>query len=526
MTVLMPPKGLSARSFAREKPFKAPAAKASVAAEKRWAPGVEAPKSAAYVTAQIGRLERSFTGLTTDQRTVFEVLERHTAPVVTKLEREFQRSTGRTLRRSLNEGLSGTSLRRALKPLDAAMVNPADTTGLSGVAEKVLTLRNQGSVSESELVTQYRPTQNNKLKLLIKGTEAFPEIFKAIDKAKDHVHVSFYIVNNDALGNAFADKLIAAKKRGVRDVRVMLDGVGSTLLNPWSGGRKILKRLEHAGIETRYNHPVDVSREQEVLNHPDHRKLVIVDGKVGFTGGMNVADHYMSKYHDVMVRAEGDVVAQMQSEWMQSWLHLGGTIKGDDAVFLRRFFPSRKSRKAPSTGATATVSQHIPGENRGILNTYLSAIAKAEKKIRIENAYCTNPEIQNALIAAAKRGVDVGVILPGESDHAFSHLAAAQKYPEMIKAGVKIYEYPGFNHDKVMMVDDKFVTLGSSNLDDVALYHVYELNLNVENEAFAKEVDERLFKKDIGESKLMKADDIGRLKIITGKFWNLFSHYI
>ena len=118
------------------------------------------------------------------------------------------------------------------------------------------------------------------------------------------------------------------------------------------------------------------------------------------------------------------------------------------------------------------------------------------------------------------------MILPGESDHAFSHLAAAQKYPEMINSGVKIFEYPGFNHDKVMVVDDKFTTVGSSNLDDVALYHIYEMNLNVDDEAFARETSERLFAKDVAISKPMKASDISKLDIITGKFWNLFSHFI
>lgn len=480
--------------------------------------------SAAYVRAQVDRLKAGFMGLGTDERAVLKVMEGQPVPTLAAIEREFAAVTGTTLRKKLNNELSGETRRRALLQLDALWVKPGDTTGLSGLVEKVLALRHQGKVSESELVNAFRPTRNNQLKLLIKGEQAFPEIFKDIDAAKDHIHISFYIFSDDKLGNEFIDHLIAAKKRGV-DVRVMLDGIGSQLLVPWSGAKKVLSRLEKGGIEVMRNHATDLTRDEQPLNHPDHRKLVIVDGKIGYTGGMNVAEHYLREYHDVMVRAEGDVVQQMQTDWILGWLHLDGEIPGSDAQFVKRYFPSPKKSAKPS-GSTVTVSQHIPGENRDILDTYLQRIANAKKRIRIENAYCTNPAVQNALIAAARRGVDVALILPGESDHAFSHLAAAQKYPEMIRAGVKIYEYPGFNHDKVMLVDDAFVTAGSSNLDDVALFHVYELNLNIEDAAFATEVNERLFNRDLAISKKMEVGDISMLKVITGKFWNLFHHYI
>ncbi len=524
MSVGVGPKGLRPGRTARP-PVKLP----RMAASAKKAQGLTLraepaalPKSAAYITAHVDRMKRAMNGLGTDERTLLDTLESHLPPVVAQLGKEFERVAGRSLRNALTSELSGEQLRRALRRLDMALVDPSDTTGLSGVREKSLILRNQGIVNESELVSEYRPTKNNRLKLLIDGHQAFPDIFKAIDQATDHIHITFYIFTNDELGNKLVDHLIAAKKRGV-EVRIQLDGIGSQLMNPWSGARAILTRLEEAGIETRRNHPTDFTRDSQKLNHPDHRKLVIIDGKVGYTGGMNVADHYWSKYHDVMVKASGPVVQQMQSEWVATWLHLGGKIPGDDATFLRRYYPKPTAAKR---GATVSVVQHIPGENRAILRTYLSAINGAKKMIRIENAYCTNPDIQNALIAAANRGVEVSVILPGESDHAFSHLAAAQKYPEMIRSGVKIYEYPAFNHDKVMLVDDHFITMGSSNLDDVALYHVYELNLNIDDAAFAKEVNDRLFKKDIAKSKLMKATDVSMLKVATGKFWNLFSHYI
>ncbi|MBM4778347.1 MAG: hypothetical protein GQE15_11650 [Archangiaceae bacterium] len=475
------------------------------------------------VNDAVATLTKAMKGMGTDEAAVLKTLENQPPAFVASLAKAFEAQTGQSLRKALNSELSGGDLRRALASLDASLVKPGGGP-TSGIADKINVLRNQGTVSESELVNTYKATTNNKIELMIQGENAFPKVFEAIDGAKDHIHMSYYIFNDDKLGNQMVDKLIAAKQRGV-DVKVMMDGVGSQLMNPMSGSNKLLKKLQDAGIETRSNHVVDVTRDSQIMNHPDHRKIVVVDGKTGFTGGMNVGEHYLNQYHDVMVKAEGDVVKQMQSEWMSAWMHLGGKIEGDDASVKARYFPEYKPGEAPGNQKITTV-QHIPGENRAILQTYLDRINTATKSIHIENPYCTNPDIQNALIAAAKRGVDVHVVLPGESDHGFSHMAARQKYPEMLNAGVKIYEYPGFNHDKVMVTDGKFTTTGSSNLDDVALYHVYEMNVNVEDEKFAKDTIDRLFTPDIAKSKPMKVEDISKMQIITGKFWNLFSHVI
>lgn len=509
-----------------EKPAEAPAAqKWGATGAAKPPPAVTAPTTQGGnpVNDAVATLTKAMKGVGTDEGAIHKTLENQSPAFVASVAKAFEAATGQSLRKALNSELSGADLRRALAPLDASLAKPGGN-GTSGVAEKINVLRNQGTVSESELVNTYKATTNNKIELMIQGENAFPKVFEAIDGAKDHINMSYYIFSDDKLGNQMVDKLIAAKERGV-EVRVMLDGVGSQLMNPMSGSNKMLKRLQDAGIETRSNHVVDVTRDSQIMNHPDHRKIVVVDGKTGFTGGMNVGEHYLNQYHDVMVKAEGDVVKQMQGEWMSAWMHLGGKIPGDDATVKARYFPEYKPGEAPGNQKITTV-QHIPGENRQIMQTYLDRINTATKSIHIENPYCTNPDIQNALIAAAKRGVDVHVVLPGESDHGFSHMAARQKYPEMMKAGVKIYEYPGFNHDKVMVTDGKFTTTGSSNLDDVALYHVYEMNVNVEDEKFAKDTIDRLFTPDIAKSKQMKVDDISKMQIITGKFWNLFSHVI
>ncbi|MCP4503911.1 MAG: phosphatidylserine/phosphatidylglycerophosphate/cardiolipin synthase family protein [Deltaproteobacteria bacterium] len=371
-------------------------------------------------------------------------------------------------------------------------------------------------------------TENNKIDLLVGGDEAFPKIFEAIDGAKESLNVSYYIFKNDPTGNTFADKLIDAEKRGV-DVNISVDGIGSMQVVPES--RAILNRLEAGGVNVMRNHVVDFARSGPVFNHPDHRKLVLVDGKTAFTGGMNVADHYVCEYHDVMVQIQGPVVQQMQSEWALSWMNLGGATLNESGASRQemkdKLFPEPvSSEKAEGAGMKARVTQGIPGHNKEIFTEVLNLINDAKDSIFIENPYCTNPEIQNALIDAGKRGIEIHVVLPGESDHAFSHMAARAKYPEMLAAGVHIHEYPGFNHGKFMVVDEEKVSIGSSNFDDVALRHIYELNINCDDKDFAKSIKERLFDVDIPKCREMKPEDITPMQQATGAFWNLFHDVI
>ncbi len=450
---------------------------------------------------------------------VAKLLEQVTPEQMRDVELEFFARRFEPLRHAIADGLMGARQREALAVYDARAC--ATDEGGTCPKTKVSQLLKKGYVEEAELVTHYGYRTNNDIELYVQGKNAFPKVFEAIDAAEHHVHVCYYIFANDDIGRQFKDKLIAAARRGC-EVRVSMDGIGSMLMIPGSPTRRLIKELTDAGVKVQRNHMMDLKRSQQMWNHPDHRKMVIVDGKVGFTGGMNVANHYVDQYHDLMIRVRGDAVKQMQSEFIQHWLHLGSSFDAnpDD---LEAYFP--KLSRAPGA-IRSKVSQHIPGEHREIMKTYMERIATAEKHIYIENPYCTNPRIQTALIEAAKRGVEVHVILPADSDHGFSHAAARQRYPEMIEAGVNIYEYPGFNHGKVMMVDDKFVTFGSSNLDDVALYHIYEMNLDIEDEGFAATIKKDIFDVDLRKSKQMAASDVTRWQKISGSFFRLFAHWI
>lgn len=401
------------------------------------------------------------------------------------------------------------------------------------VIQKTLDLCAAGGVNyRAHLVHEHPFVEGNDVKLLVDGAEAFPALFQDLKNARESIHVSYYIFADDKIGNEMVDLLVAKAKAGV-EVNVSLDGVGSLqVLN--TPKRNIINRLKEGGVTIEQNHILDVTRSSALLNHPDHRKLVLIDGTVGYTGGMNIADDYRRGFHDVMIRVTGPVVQQMQAEWALSWSYGGGMLvapRGENprtprgrAALRERLFPAASDQ---AQGAMrARVIQAIPGENKEIFRETLALIAGAKSSIRIENPYCTNPEVRQALIDAARRGVDVELILPGQGDHGFSSLAAKAEYPSLIEAGVKVYEYPGFNHDKVMVVDDAVVSIGSSNLDDVALRHIYELNLLVENEALAQDIKTRLFDVDRARSKRMAIEDVTTLERLTGAFWNLFHDVI
>ena len=498
------------------------------------------PTNPAQAEKDAGMLHRALSKLFVDKGTVHRLLEKSTPSRVAAMREAFNRKFGKlwkggSLRGALNKRFWDGGARRVLGALENGLsrFRVKSTGGQEGRLhmniDKVFSLRRQrdtngGSISESDLVTRHGATRNNKIDLLVDGHQAFKSIFQALAKARQTIHVSYYILNDDKLGQAFSKMLMKKARQGV-EVRLMVDGIGSVQM--WgSPRRRLINTLEKAGVEVIRNHIINPFNKAKKLNHPDHRKLVIVDGKVGFTGGMNVGNHYISEYHDLMVRVEGHSVRQLQTEWLNGWMLLGGRVDRkvkNEQVLRQRLFPTLDKQVGRQTIRTV---QHIPGENRDILKTYLKQINRARKSIYIENPYMTCHKIQDALIKASRRGVDVHVVLPGNNDHAFSHWAARARYPKMLDAGVKLYEYPGFNHGKVMVTDGKFTTIGSSNLDDVALYHIYETNLNVHNKPFAADVMKRVFHKDIAMSKPMQKKDITRTQKVMGYFWNLFAHYI
>ena len=319
----------------------------------------------------------------------------------------------------------------------------------------------------------------NRVTALYNGDEVFPAMLDAIRSAKHTITFESYIYWSSAIGRRFTAALAERARAGVR-THVLID---------WAGSQKVdqddIARLRRAGVEVVLYRPLrfyDFDR----INHRTHRKLLIVDGRVGFTGGLGVADqwlgHAQDKEHwrDSHFRAEGPVVAQLQAAFMDDWFETRGVVLDGPG-----YFPDL-DREGPALGQVFWSSPR--GGNGNLRVMFLLAIAAATRRILIANAYFVPDETTvEMLVAARRRGVDVEISVPGPVlDAQVVRRASKETWGPMLEAGVAIYEYqPTMYHPKVTVVDDVWVSVGSTNFDDRSFRLNQEDNLNVYDHEFA-----------------------------------------
>jgi cardiolipin synthase len=334
----------------------------------------------------------------------------------------------------------------------------------------------------------------NRVTTLLNGDQAFPAMLEAIRAAKRSIDFEGYIFWSGTIAQTFADAFSERARAGV-PTRLVLDWLGSKKMDD-----KQADQMRRAGVEIVKYHPLrwyDLDR----LNKRTHRKILVVDGKVGFEGGIGIADpysgHAQDKDHwrDAQFRVEGPVVAQMQSDFLDNWMKTRGVLLDGP-----EYFPSLDS--VGSQVAQAVRSS--PGEGFESLRLmFLLAIASATDRILIANAYFVpNRLTVSMLVEAQRRGVKVEIIVPGPIlDAQLVRRASRAKWGPLLEAGVKIYEYqPTLYHTKVMVVDDCWVSVGSTNLDNRSFRLNDEANLNVLDNQFARE-QARVFAEDRAHSR-------------------------
>ena len=340
----------------------------------------------------------------------------------------------------------------------------------------------------------------NRITALQNGDQSFPAMLEAIRSARRSINYEGYIFWAGTTGQAFADALCKRAGAGV-PVRLLLDWAGSQKL-----GDSLERQMRAAGVQIVWFRPLrwyNLDR----LNHRTHRKLLVVDGRVGFTGGLGIADlvagHAQDEDHwrDSQYRAEGPVVGQMQATFMDNWVQTGGELlDGPD------YFPPLDS--VGTQRAQAVTSS--PGNGTESLRLmYLLAVASAGQSIRIANSYFVpNTLTVDMLVAARRRGVNVEIIVPGKiGDATVVRRASRAKWGPLLQAGVKIYEYqPTMYHMKVMIVDDWWVSVGSTNLDNRSFRLNDENNLNVFDEEFAR-VQSAVFAADRSHSRQITLEE-------------------
>ena len=340
----------------------------------------------------------------------------------------------------------------------------------------------------------------NRVTALVNGDQIFPEMLAAVRGAQKTITFETYIYWSGEVGSQFTEALVERAQAGVK-VHLLLDWFGSARIDAGA-----LRRMEAAGVEVEKYHPLFWKGPLR-LNHRDHRKILVVDGRVGFTGGAGIADLWRGNaqdaehWRDTQFRLEGPAVGQMQAAFMDNWMKTRNEVLHGEEYF-------------PALDAVGTDYAQVfhSAPRDGVENVrlmYLLSIAAARKSIRLSSPYFVPGSLMvDGLIAARRRGVEVEVILPGPiTDTKIVGLASRDRWEPLLKEGVKIYEYqPTMYHTKVMIVDDIWVSVGSANIDSRSFRLNDEANLNVFSAAFAAE-QIRIFEDDKRKSREMSVKE-------------------
>lgn len=407
---------------------------------------------------------------------------------------------------------------------DAILKGLEGSYGSSAVLRKHLAYE-QAVNADSPLVL------GNKLTLLQNGPDTYRAMFTAIEGARDHINLETYIFDDDEAGREFSDRLLRRQAAGVQ-VNIIYDSVGGILNGPG-----FIQRLRDGGIQVLEFNPINplATRGGDwLLNNRDHRRQLVIDGRIAFTGGVNISDTYSSSpgqrarktpendqptvgWRDTHIRMEGPVVAEFQKLFLDTWARQKG-----EPLAARNYFPALEVRGDEIVRAIGST----PDDPHSLIYlTLLSAIAHAEREVHLMIAYfAPDRQLLHALTDAASRGVDVRLVLPSKSDSgAIFHLGRSY-YSKLMRGGVRIHERRGaIMHAKSACIDGVWCTIGSTNLDWRSFLHNDEINAVIVGRDFAAQMD-AMFAADLAQSETItrerwrKRGVLNRLKEWSARF--------
>jgi cardiolipin synthase len=347
----------------------------------------------------------------------------------------------------------------------------------------------------------------NKVTLLFDGPATMREMMASARAATSSINLETYIFDQDKVGAEFAELLIEKQRQGVQ-VNIMVDAVGN-LATPAT----FFDRMRQAGIRVIVFNPVNPAKAKGKweVNNRDHRKLMVVDGRIAFTGGINISSTYANSslfrsrhkpdevdeskvgWRDTHIKIEGPAVAPLQWSFVNLWVQQEG-----GELSRAEYFPAL----APVGDKILRVLATNPDGDFEIYKSLVVAMSEAKKSIHLTAAYFVpDQQIVDALVGAAKRGVDVRLVLPGVSDHSMIRYAGQAFYDQLLKGGVKIHELQiAVLHAKTAVIDGAWSTIGSANIDRRSFIHNYELNVVVIDPAFGRDM-ESAFNEDLHDSK-------------------------
>jgi cardiolipin synthase len=364
-------------------------------------------------------------------------------------------------------------------------------------------------------------TKGNEVKLLMSGKEKFADMFEAIRQAKSSVHLEYFNFRNDSIAGLLFDILREKRKEGV-EVRAVFDGFGNDSNNqPLK--KSHLKALHEDSIEIYEFDPIRFPWVNHIWPR-DHRKIVVIDGKIGYTGGMNVADYYLvgteqvGEWRDMHCRIEGPAVNELQDIFIRFWEKLTKEKLTD-----KKYFQAKEA--GDKMVGIATREPHTT--NKIMRQFYISSLDNAKDSVKIVNPYfCPTSSVIKALKRCAERGVKMDIIMSSRYDVPLVPDVVYYNLRKLMKRGARIWRYrPGFHHSKIMMVDGKYCTVGSTNLDARSLRFDYEINALIIDKDVTRQLDEK-FIEDTKKCDLLTEEEYKRSRTTWKRFRGWLGHLL
>lgn len=379
-------------------------------------------------------------------------------------------------------------------------------------------------VRRGDIAIDYAPSTASDVQLFLDGSEFFPAMYDDIAAADESINLLIFGFTPGGWGDQFADLLIRKESEGV-EVRLIVDSQGSKAK---SDNEFFFNRLAEGGVQVVMNDTFplqahgempnrDLTWRQDEVGASDHRKMIVIDGRIGWVGGAGLEDHFDNDgWLDTFVRVEGDVVRQLQAVFCISFHAYGGNLPAD----LTPFFPP-----PDETGdIRVTVLQNIPGGFVPGTQANRATIEGSVGKLDVMNAYFTDAGMVDRIVDASERGVDVRVFVSKDSNVVPAQYAILSQYDRLLKSGVEIWEAPGVMHAKVAVADDSLI-IGSINYDAWALYRNLELALLIEDEAVADEARAHLVE-PVLENATAGVPPDGLMETIPAKIWWWLRYYL
>jgi len=339
-------------------------------------------------------------------------------------------------------------------------------------------------------------TYHNKCQILNNGKQKYELLFEKIAKAKHHIHLEYYIFYSDNIGEKLGNLLISKAKEGVK-VRIIYDHVGS-----WEIRNRFIKHLEKEGIEVGCFMPVKLPFLTRKINFRNHRKIAVIDGKVGFLGGINIADHYLHGkknipfWRDTHLMLEGESVNALQIVFATDWFFIKNELL-EQAVYYPK--PTIKEQCM-----IQIVTSGPDSDWESIMQAYFTSINLAKRNVYISTPYLLpNESILTALKTASLSGIDVKILIPGISDSFLVYYATLSFVKELLEAGIEIYFYrKGFNHSKILLIDNEFCSVGTANMDYRSFSQNFEVTALIYDPAVTSELT-YWFLEDLKDSEIV-----------------------